>query len=104
MAAPACTVKRAQNSDQTMIEELRADNALLELATGQTGEKKLVFQIHHVLFHNIGGRNKVPFQVSLHLPVPPGEVESSGSIGPWKDEEGNRAQHGNFRQIRVNPG
>ena len=30
----------------------------------------------------------MPFQVSLHLPVPPGEVESSGSIGPWKDEKG----------------
>jgi hypothetical protein len=78
----------SSGSDQTIIEELQADNALLELATGQTGEKKLVFQIHHALFHNIGGRNAVPFQVSLHLPVPPGEVESSGSIGPWKDEKG----------------
>ncbi len=75
-------------SDQTIIEELRADNAVLEVATGQTGEKKLVFQIHHAQFHNIGDRNAVPFQVSLHLPVPPGEVESSGSVGPWKDEKG----------------
>jgi AsmA-like C-terminal region len=76
------------SGDQTIIEELRADNALLELATGHTGENKLVFEIHHALFHNIGGRNAVPFQVSLRLPVPPGEVESSGSIGPWKDEKG----------------
>lgn len=76
------------NSDQTIIEELQADNALLELATGQTGEKKLVFQIHRALFRDIGDHNAVPFQVSLHLPVPPGEVESSGSIGPWKDEKG----------------
>jgi len=75
-------------NDQTIIEELRADNALLELATGQTGENKLVFQIHHALFHDIGGRNAVPFQVSLHLPIPPGEVESSGSIGPWRDQKG----------------
>jgi hypothetical protein len=80
--------EEGSGSEQTIIEELRADNALLELATGQTGENKLVFQIHHVLFHNIGGRNTVPFQVSLHLPVPPGEVESSGSIGPWRDEKG----------------
>ena len=76
------------SGDQTIIEELRADNALLELATGHNGENRLVFQIHHALFHEIGGRNTVPFQVSLHLPVPPGEVESSGSIGPWKDEKG----------------
>jgi len=78
----------SSGGDQTIIEELRADNALLELATGRTGENKLIFQIHHALFHKIGGRNAVPFQVSLHLPVPPGEVESSGSIGPWKDEKG----------------
>lgn len=76
------------SSDQTIIEELRADNAVLELATGQTGGNKLVFQIHHALFHNIGDANAVPFQVSLHLPVPPGEVESSGSIGPWRDQKG----------------
>lgn len=78
----------SSGGDQTIIEELRADNALLELATGHAGENKLVFQIHHALFHDIGGRNAVPFQVSLHLPVPPGEVESSGSIGPWKDDKG----------------
>ena len=76
------------SNDQTIIEELRADNALLELATDQKGENKLVFQIHHALFRDIGSRNTVPFQVSLHLPIPPGEVESSGSIGPWKDEKG----------------
>jgi len=75
-------------SDQTVIEELRADNAVLELATGQTGEKKLVFQIHSAQFRDIGDGKAMPFQVSLHLPVPPGEVESSGSIGPWKDEKG----------------
>ena len=75
-------------SDQTIIEELRADNAVLELSTGQTGEKKLVFQIHSALFRDNGDHNAVPFQVSLHLPVLPGEVESSGSIGPWKDEKG----------------
>jgi hypothetical protein len=80
--------QEGSGSDQTIIEELRADNALLELATGQNGQNKLVFQIHHALFHDIGGRNVVPFQVSLRLPMPPGEVESSGSIGPWKDEKG----------------
>ena len=75
-------------SDQTIIDELRTDNAVLELATGQTGETKVVFQIHSALFRDIGDHNAVPFQVSLHLPVPPGEVESSGSIGPWKGEKG----------------
>jgi hypothetical protein len=74
--------------DQTIIEELRADNALLELASGESDQKKLIFQIHHVAFHNIGAHNKIPFQVSLRLPIPPGEVQSTGEFGPWKDDQG----------------
>src|SRR3954464_1673062 len=78
----------SSGSDQTIIEELRADDAVLEVATRNTGGNKLVFQIHHAQFHNIGNGNTVPFQVSLHLPIPPGEVESNGTIGPWRDENG----------------
>lgn len=75
-------------SDNVVIEEFRAENALLELASRQPTGKPVVFQVHRVLFRNIGGGNKMPFQVSLHLPTPPGEVQSSGWLGPWKDEKG----------------
>src|SRR5215831_1886243 len=74
--------------DNVVIEELRAENALLELASRQPAGKPLVFQVHRMRFRNIGDGNKVPYQVSLHLPTPPGEVESSGWVGPWKDEQG----------------
>ena len=75
-------------SDNVVVEEFRAENALLELAPRQPTGKPLVFQVHRLLFHNIGSGNKMPFQVSLHLPTPPGEVQSSGWLGPWKDEKG----------------
>src|SRR5579871_6008179 len=72
-------------NDQLVIEELTAADALLEVGNS---DKPLVFQVHHVVFHDIGGPGKVPFQVSLHMPLPPGEVESSGWLGPWKDDKG----------------
>ena len=56
-------------NDSLVIEEITAADALLEV--GNSGNKPLVFQVHHVVFHDIGGRNKVPFQVSLHMPLPP---------------------------------
>jgi hypothetical protein len=100
-------------SNNVVIEELRAENALLELASRQPTGKPLVFQIHRMLFRNIGGGNKMPFQVSLHLPTPPGEVQSSGWLGPWKDAKGTvrstpisgtyvlqRADLGVFKSIR----
>ena len=73
--------------DQTLIEELRADNAVLELGSSQSSQRDLLFQIHHVAFQNIG-TDKILFQVSLRLPEPPGEVESKGELGPWKDDQG----------------
>jgi hypothetical protein len=74
--------------DQVIIEELSAENALLEVAPAVDGHRPLVFQIHQVDFRNIGERNTIPFKVSLRMPLPPGEVESSGWIGPWKDDKG----------------
>lgn len=69
--------------DQVLIEELRADNALLELASSRSGARPLAFPIHHALFRNVNGKNTIPFEVTLHLPLPPGEVASAGWIGPW---------------------
>ena len=100
-------------NDDVVIEEFRAENALLELASRHEGGKPLIFQIHRVLFRNIGDENRMPFQVSLHLPTPPGEVQSSGWLGPWRDENGKvrstavsgtyvlqRADLGVFKSIR----
>jgi len=100
-------------SDNVVIEELHAENAVLELAPHHNGGKPVVFQIHRILFRNVAGGNRMPYQVSLHLPTPPGEVQSSGWLGPWKDERGTvrstpisgtyvlqRADLGVFKSIR----
>ena len=80
-------VANAKN-DTVVIEELHAENALLELASRRDGGKPVVFQIHHIIFRNVGSGGRMPYQVSLHLPTPPGEVQSVGWLGPWKDENG----------------
>lgn len=73
--------------DQTLIEALLAENATLEVGSGPGG-RPLLFQIHRVLFRNIGNKEKTPFEVALRLPLPPGEVQSSGWLGPRKDANG----------------
>ena len=74
-------------SDGVVIEEFRADNAVLALDSASS-QQKLTFPIHHIRFLNISAHGTIPFQVSLQLPMPRGEVESSGWIGPWKDSRG----------------
>ncbi|HEY1939409.1 MAG TPA: hypothetical protein VGJ33_15880 [Candidatus Angelobacter sp.] len=74
------------NKDEVVIGELLANNAVLAIdsANGQA----LTFPIHHIRFLNISAHGTIPFQVSLQLPMPRGEVEASGWIGPWKDAKG----------------
>jgi hypothetical protein len=88
--AGGANLHQAANSQggQTVIEEISAENALLEIAPDGAESSPLVFQVHRILFRNIGAHNKVPYQVSLRLPIFPGEVESSGWLGPWKDDNG----------------
>jgi hypothetical protein len=88
--AGGANLHQAANSQggQTVIEEISADNALLEIATSGAENSPLVFQVHRILFRNIGDHNKVPYQVSLRIPAFPSEVESSGWLGPWKDDNG----------------
>ncbi|HEY2499357.1 MAG TPA: hypothetical protein VGK24_20035 [Candidatus Angelobacter sp.] len=75
------------NKDEVVIGELLADNAVLALDSASS-QQKLTFPIHHIRFLNISAHGTIPFQVSLQLPMPRGEVESSGWIGPWKDAQG----------------
>jgi hypothetical protein len=70
-----------------VIEELKAKDAVLEIVNSQGEQKPLVFPIHQVTFHNVNANNTIPFEVSLHLPLPPGEVESYGWIGPWDENK-----------------
>lgn len=72
---------------QLVIEELKAKDAVLEIVNGKGEQKPLVFPIHQVTFHNVNARNTIPFEVSFHLPLPPGEVESYGWIGPWDENK-----------------
>lgn len=76
---------------QLVIEELKANDAVLEIVNSQGEQKPLVFPIHQVTFHNVNARNTIPFEVSLHLPLPPGEVESYGWIGPWDENKPMRS-------------
>jgi AsmA-like C-terminal region len=75
-------IAKAGTQDKISIDQLIADDAVLEFVSAQSGSKPLVFQIHRVAFSNVNSRNTIPFEVSLQLPLFPGEVKSYGWIGP----------------------
>jgi hypothetical protein len=71
--------------DDMLIEELRVENAVLEVASAG-GQRPLTFQIHRAVFRNLGRKNTVPFEVAVRMPLPPGEVNAGGWIGPVQEK------------------
>ena len=70
-----------KSSTDVVIDELIADEAILKFARQN---KPLEFSIHSGKLQNVGGSGGMPFHVRLSNPEPPGEIEASGSFGPWK--------------------
>lgn len=75
-------IAQAGTQEKMTIDQLIADDAILEFVSRQAGQKPLAFQIHRIAFINVNARNTIPFEVSLRLPLFPGEVKAYGWIGP----------------------
>src|SRR5947208_9838384 len=52
--------------------------------------------------HNVGANEAMPFQATLTNGVPPGEIVTSGSFGPWeRDDPGLTPLNGTFDFARA---
>ena len=76
------------NGDSLVIEEFRAQDTVLELAGNSRTAKPLSFLIREAIFRKLATSRTIPFTLSLHLPLPPAEVQANGWIGPWRDDNG----------------
>ena len=64
-----------------------------------------VWAIHHLLMHDVGSTRPWPFEAALTNGVPPGEIDVSGTFGPWhRDEPGDTPLEGAFIFARADLG
>ncbi len=73
-------------TDPVIIAELRIEQAILDVASSSHEPGPLRFGIHSARFLNVGPDATVAFSSSVHIPEPPGEVETKGWIGPWRED------------------
>jgi hypothetical protein len=74
--------RRQQSSSRTRIGEVIADGTLLDVARGD-GQPPLRFDIHSATLSSLTPDAHLSYRVAFHNPLPPGEVHSSGTFGPW---------------------
>lgn len=69
-----------------IIEELRADEAMIVVLQAQLGKPPREFPIHHLVLHNLSFDRPATFHATLTNSVPTGEIDSHGKFGPWQAE------------------
>jgi hypothetical protein len=70
------------SSSRTQVGEVIADGALLDVARAGSGSV-LRFNIHSATLNSLSRKGQLSYRVAFHNPLPPGEIHSTGHVGPW---------------------
>ncbi len=70
-----------------LVGEIVSDDAELRLLPKSADKDPHVFAIHHLVMHSVGLDRPASFTAQLTNAVPPGEIETKGSFGPWSPDD-----------------
>jgi AsmA-like C-terminal region len=70
-----------------LIGEIVSDDAELRLLPKSADKDPHVFAIHHVVMHSVGLDRPAKFNAQLTNAIPPGEIETKGTFGPWSPDD-----------------
>ena len=67
-----------------IVDELVADGALLRIIPRRAGKEPKEFAIQSLTMRRLGIGQQMPFVATLTNPIPKGQIETSGTFGPWQ--------------------
>ena len=80
------------------IGEVRADNAMLVILPRDAAKRPREFVLHYLELHSVDLERPANFHAILTNPVPKGEIDSSGTFGPWNAEDpGGTPANGTYK-------
>ena len=101
LSADTSTSKTASESSPRVklrIDAIDCDGARLELQTDKPGKLPLEFAIRHFKVMNLRPGQPMHFEAQLTNPKPPGEIQSTGTFGPWNvSDPGESPVTGEYR-------
>lgn len=86
---------QSMSPTRTTVGEIVSNGALLEI--GRRNDPPLKFEIHDLHLYSVGSGKSMSYSVRLQNPLPPGEVQSDGKIGPWQKELGRIPLSGKYK-------
>ena len=89
-------VSRGYGRD-VIIEELDAPDAQLTILRRESDKPARVWRMKHLVLRQVGLASKMPFETVLTNAVPPGQINASGTFGPWtRSDPGRTPLDGQF--------
>jgi AsmA-like protein len=70
-----------------VIDELVTSDARLTIIPREADKDPRVWAIHRLRVRGVAFDRAMPYEATITNAIPPGEIETSGSIGPWQGEE-----------------
>ena len=77
------TDEQTRNLQRVIIDRFEAPNTVITLIPKRAGKMPKVFTVHHLVMDSLGVSQAIPYIATLTNPVPKGEIETSGTFGPW---------------------
>jgi len=72
-------------SPSIRVGEILLDGSVLEVARSDSSNP-LRFDIQELKLKSVSQNQPLTYEVALHNPLPPGEIQSHGQFGPWNSE------------------
>jgi hypothetical protein len=100
--ATAPVAQPATAIEGVVIDTLDADGARVLTIPRNANKAPNVWEIHSLRLHRVGAGQAMPFRAALTNAVPPGEIDTTGTFGPWlPDTPGDTALAGSFTFARA---
>lgn len=82
---------------ELVLDDLVADGAVLRILPREAHKPPRTWQLHRLRVQHVGRLDPMPFQATLTNAIPPGDIDTAGTFGPWQaDEPGLTPVAGDF--------
>ncbi len=76
-------IASARKYEEIIIDRFEAPDTILKLYSRKPHKPPKEFLIHHLAMNSVGSYQTIPYNATLTNPIPKGEIQASGTFGPW---------------------
>ena len=69
-----------------LVDEIVCNDSRLVIDTANPDKDPKIFELEHIVLHDVGPNNPWPYDAKLTNAVPKGEIHAAGTFGPWNTE------------------